>query len=166
MECAFDLEFKIWNFMPYDPDNKVVQLCVDGMNVEAQGDIEKAKSLFKQAWDIAENDFEAFTAAHYVGRNQNTPEETLHWNEEALRLAQATAMDDVNAYYPSLYLNVAKAHEDLQNHAQAAKHYILAAESCSNLPQSNYGEMIKKGIAEGLKRVSNSIQIQSMVDGR
>ncbi len=150
--------------MQYDPNNKVVLHCIEGMKAEAQGNIEGAKRHFKHAWDIAANDFEAFTAAHYVARNQENPNDALHWNKEALRLAIATGMDDIKPHYPSLYLNVAKSYETLGNNAEAVKYYTLAAESSSGLPPGKYGEMIKRGISEGLKRTNSTILHNSVLD--
>jgi len=151
--------------MQYDPNNKMVQLCVEGMNAEAQGNIELAKQCFQHAWDIAADDFEAFTAAHYVARNQDNPNDALHWNKEALRLAIATGKDDIKPYYPSLYLNVAKSYETLGNYDEAAKYYTLAAECSSSLPAGKYGEMIKMCISEGLKRTNVTIQHNIALDG-
>lgn len=150
--------------MQFDPNNKVVLLCVEGMNTEAQGKIDEAKAMFRQAWDLAENDLEKFTAAHYVARNQENPEDSLHWNQEALMHALALNDDDMKSHYPSLYLNVAKSFEELQNTAEAAKHYILAAEYSINLPAGKYGEMIKMGISGGLKRTNAMPSYNAILD--
>ena len=73
--------------MQFDPKNKVVQLCAQGMQTEGEGETAEAHALFQQAWDIAQNDFEAFTAAHYLARNQPDPKDNLKWNLEALNRA-------------------------------------------------------------------------------
>jgi len=150
--------------MQFDPENKVVILCVEGMNTEAQGKIDEAHALFMQAWSLAENDLEKFTAAHYVARNQAKPEDNLHWNKEALLYALKLDDEEMKAHYPSLYLNVAKSYEALQNNAAAAKHYALAAEYSSALPLGKYGEMIKMGISEGLKRTSTASSFSPVLD--
>lgn len=56
--------------MQFDPNNHVVKPCANGMDKEGQGKLEEASSLFFQAWNEATNDFEKFTAAHYVARHQ------------------------------------------------------------------------------------------------
>ena len=66
--------------MEFDPNNAAVQLCVKGMTAEGEGNIEEAKQFFQQAWDTATNNFEAFTAAHYLARNQADPNIELKWN--------------------------------------------------------------------------------------
>lgn len=52
--------------MQFDPNNKVVQLCAEGMELEGQGKKNEALQLFQRAWKMATNDFEKFTSAHYI----------------------------------------------------------------------------------------------------
>jgi tetratricopeptide (TPR) repeat protein len=138
--------------MQFDPDNKVVQLCAQGMQTEAAGKTDEAHALFQQAWDIAENDFEAFTAAHYLARNQKDPNDVLKWNLEALNRANAIKDDDTKGHYPSLCLNVGKSYETLHNITEANNYYQLAADYSTFLPAGKYSDMICMGISEGLKR--------------
>lgn len=140
--------------MQFDPNNKVVQLCVQGMQIEAEGNIEEAHILFLKAWEIAENDMEAFTAAHYVARNQKAPEDELKWNLEALNRANAIKDQDLNGNYPSLYLNVGKSYETLGDFTAAAGFYKLAADFAVHLPPGGYGDMTRGGINAALDRVS------------
>ena len=55
---------------------------------------------------------------------------------------------------PSLYLNIAKCHEDLQEMDEAMKHYKLAQCFASFLDDDGYGNMIRAGIQKGLGRAS------------
>jgi tetratricopeptide (TPR) repeat protein len=142
--------------MQFDPNNKVVQLCTQGMQVEAEGKTEEAHSLFQQAWDIAENDFEAFTAAHYLARNQKDPNDVLKWNLEALNRANAISDDEMKTYYPSLYLNAGKSYETLGDVKEANKYYQLAADQSIFLPSGKYSDMIKTGIGDALKRTGTT----------
>jgi tetratricopeptide (TPR) repeat protein len=138
--------------MQFDPNNKVVKLCAEGMQAEAEGKIEDAHSLFQRGWDIAENDFEAFTAAHYLARNQKNPEDVLKWNLESLARANKIADESMNTNYPSLYLNIGKSYEQLNNLTGANKNYQLAADFSSFLPPGKYSDMIRTGIATALNR--------------
>src|ERR1700710_2940069 len=113
--------------MQFDPENKVVKLCAQGMQLEAEGKTDEDHAHFQQAWDIAENDFEAFTAAHYLARNQKDPNDVLKWNLEALNKANAITGEDLTASYTSLYLNVGKSYETLGDIKQANHYYQLAA---------------------------------------
>ena len=139
--------------MEFDPNNLVVQLCVKGMNAEGEGNIEEAQQLFQQAWDMATDDFEAFTAAHYLARNQKDPNDNLKWNLEALARACKIKDEGTKGHYPSLYLNVAKSYEILGNNEEATRYYRLAANSCEQLPAGKYAGMIRSGVSAGLKRV-------------
>lgn len=141
--------------MQFDPDNVVVKLCAEGMSAEFEGNLEQAHHIFQQAWDSATNDFEAFTAAHYLARNQKRPEDVLLWNMKALDYANAINDDEMKIHYPSLYLNVAKSYEVLGDLKEAVKYYQFAADKAAQLPGGKYGDMIRSGIAEGLKRTGS-----------
>lgn len=139
--------------MQFDPENNIVKLCVAGMNAEATGNKEEALQLFRQAWDTADGPFESFIAAHYLARPQD-PEDSLKWHMEALNQAKLVEDDGMKTHYPSLYLNIAKSYEVLQDTKAAAAYYHLAADASEQLPVGKYAEMIKTGISEGLKRSS------------
>src|SRR5579885_2101416 len=99
--------------MQFDPNNTIIKLCALGMELEAKKQPAEAKTLFLQAWNEATNDFEKFTAAHYVARHQNSIEEKLHWDKTALHFALKIEDAAMAANFPSLYLNIAKCYEDL-----------------------------------------------------
>lgn len=141
--------------MYIDPTNEIVKLCVKGIEAEAAGDSDYARQLSQEAWDKASNDFEAFIAAHYLARHQN-PEGALKWNMEALIRATGMKDDNIRSHLPSLYLNVARSFEELKDPAGAVGYYNLAADNCVHLPPGPYGEMIKSGIQEGLRRCGES----------
>ena len=139
--------------MQFDPNNKIVKLCGAGMELEGQGQKEEALKLFQQAWNEAENDFEKFTAAHYVARHQENIKDKLKWDETALQLALKINDDNVRGAYPSLYLNIAKCYEDLNDLTNAIEYYSLAFSYANLLPDNGYGNMIKGGIMNGIERV-------------
>lgn len=136
-----------------DPSNPVIKLCVEGMKAEAEGRAQDALSLFLQAWEQRKNDYEACVAAHFVARHQSTPENGLHWNQESLHHARAVNDATVESFYPSLYLNIGKAHEDLGNLEAAKRFYELAASKVSSLPVGRYGDVVREGIRRGLERM-------------
>jgi len=57
-------------------------------------------------------------------------------------------------FIPSLYLNMGKAHEDLGNREEARKFYWMAEVKVASLPEGKYGDMVRRGVAEGLRRVA------------
>ncbi|MEZ4519286.1 MAG: hypothetical protein R3C44_21500 [Chloroflexota bacterium] len=97
-------------------------LCIRGTQAEFAGQQEEACALYRQAWDAAADDYDACIAAHYVARCQSTPDETLHWNEIALARAES-AEDDRPHLYPSLYVNLGQAHEQLGHTAEAERFF-------------------------------------------
>src|SRR5271154_1210229 len=137
-----------------DPDNPIVRLCVAGMKAESDGRNGDALAFFSQAWEQSTDDFEASIAAHYVARHQKEAEETLRWNQIALARADAVGDERVLGLYPSLYLNLGKAHEDLGHRDEARKFYELASSKMSVLPQGRYGDVVRDGVQRALQRVS------------
>ena len=111
-----------------DTDNPVIQLCIQGTQAELEGRIEAAQLVYQQAWDTAQNDYEACIAAHYVARFQATPEQTLRWNLEALEYANQVNDDRVKEFYPSLYLNLGHSFELVGNQVEAQRYFDLAAQ--------------------------------------
>ena len=146
--------------MEFDADNNVVKLCAQGMDMEGKGKPEEASKLFLQAWNEATNDFEKFTASHYVARHQKSVADKLKWDETALQLALKINNDSAKATFPSLYLNIAKCFEDLNELDNAKKNYELALSFSDSLPDNGYGNMIKGGIKKGIDRVTCKTTIE------
>ena len=112
--------------MEFNPNNNVIKLCVQGMDVEGKGKPEEASRLFLQAWNEATDDFEKFIAAHFVARHQQTVADRLRWLETALQFALRVKTDAVQGAFPSLYSNIAKCYEDLRDPDNANKNHELA----------------------------------------
>lgn len=123
------------------------------MSLEGEGKPEAAASTFQQAWSEASNDFEKFTAAHYVARHQKSIADKLKWDQIALDHALNIEAEGMKSFYPSLYLNLAKGYEDLQDFGQAKTHYQLAQSFFEHLPNDGYGNLIKSGVLNGIKRM-------------
>lgn len=139
--------------MEFDPENAVNKLCAEGMQLEGEGKSEEAATLFYQAWKQAGNPVEKLTAAHYLARHQNSIADKLKWDITALQFAGKVPFEAIGAVYPSLYLNVAKGFEDLNDFTQADNHYRQALNYVSFLPNDGYGNMIKGGINNGIARL-------------
>ncbi len=122
--------------MEFSPGNNVVKLCTQAMAWEEKGEVEEAKRLFVQAWNESTNDFEKFIAAYYVARHQQSARDRLNWHETALRFALRISDSAVSAAFPSLYTNIAKCYEDLNDLDSARKNYELAT-SFNDKPSDN-----------------------------
>jgi len=112
--------------MEFNPSNKVVKRCLEGMGMEEKGKPEEAIKLFLQAWNEATYDFEKFLSAHYVARYQENVSDKLKWLETSLQSALKINDDTVKSAFPSLYSNIAKCYENLNDPGKAKKNYELA----------------------------------------
>ena len=112
--------------MEFGPNNNVVKLCIQGMAMEEIGNAEDAKILFFQAWNESTNGFEKFLAAHYVARHQKNISDKLKWLETALQFALILNDDAVKSAFASLYLNIAKCYEELNDPEKAKDNHELA----------------------------------------
>lgn len=139
-----------------EPNNPVVKICAEGMQAEGEGRPEDARELYEQAWTQSEDDFEACVAAHYLARQQPSAEETFRWNEEALERADAAADERVKGFYPSLYLNIGKSHEDLGDLSGARRCYETAAKKAEGIPDDGYGNLVRRGIEGALRRIGSA----------
>lgn len=137
-------------------ENPIVQLCASGMEQEGLGNRQQAATIFNMAWNQAGSDYEKAVAAHYVARHQPDASFKLQWDQLALKHA-LLAGDEVNGFFPSLYLNIAKGFEELADHKKAQAHYQLALASLTGLNEDGYVKMIRAGIEAGMKRVGGEM---------
>jgi tetratricopeptide (TPR) repeat protein len=112
--------------MEFNPNNNVIKLCIQAMDLEEKGKPGEASRLFLQAWNEATNDFEKYIAAYYVARHQKNVSDKLKWLETTLQLAIKINNPSVNGALTGLYSNIAKCYEDLSDPANAKKNYELA----------------------------------------
>jgi tetratricopeptide (TPR) repeat protein len=143
--------------MLFDPENPINKLCAEGMMAEGEADPEKAAKLFQQAWNEATDAVEKLTAAHYCARHQRSVADKLKWDETALHFALSVPGEEIKAIYPSLYLNIAKCHEDMKDFVKALENYQLASNFTTCLPDDGFGNMLKAGIANGLERLQPNL---------
>jgi tetratricopeptide (TPR) repeat protein len=136
-----------------DPNNPVVKLCAQGIEAEMKGRRAEARSLFLHAWELRQDDVDACVAAHYVARHQETPAETLTWNELALTHANNASTDAIRSFYPSLYLNLGKSYEDLGDTSRARELYEQGEQCINDVPDGGYGDVVRQGLHTALQRV-------------
>jgi hypothetical protein len=112
--------------MAFDPNNKVIQRCMQGMVMEEKGSREEAGNIFLQAWNEAANDFEKFMAAYYVARHQQNTGEKLKWLQTTLQLALNVNDLAAEGALPALYTNIAQCYDDLNEPDKAGNNRALA----------------------------------------
>lgn len=113
--------------MEFSPFNKVVKLCLQGMEMEERNMLEKAMGLFQQAWQEASNDFEKYLAAYFIARLQEKSVDKLRWLETALACARRADNVAVKSAFPTLYSSIGKCFEDLNDPEKAKENYERAA---------------------------------------
>ncbi len=122
--------------MEFSPNNKIVKLCLQGMDMEAIGNHVDAGKLFLQAWNEATNDFEKYLAAYYLARQQTDVSAKLKWFETALQLAIQTDDHSTRSGLPSIYSYIAECYESL-NDLDAAKTFFELGISARRKPNDN-----------------------------
>ena len=164
--------------MEFDPNNNVVKLCVQGMDMEEKGKPEEASNLFLQAWNEATNDFEKYISAYYVARHQKNVPDKLKWLETALRFALRINNDNVKGAYSSLYSNIAKCYEDLGDLENAKKNSELSVSFAGQLSDKGpfyhgtkadlkVGDLLTAGNRSNYKHelIMNHIYFTALVNG-
>ncbi len=136
----------------FDPANPVVALCAAGMQVEGEPD--KARALFEQAWAARTDDFEASIAAHFVARQQPTPADTLRWNEIALQHADQLTDHRLATLLPSLCLNLGDSYLRAGRLSDARALADRATVAVEALPADGYGQMIRGAIGRLVERIA------------
>ena len=144
-----------------DPNNPVVKLCAQGIEVEMKGRRDEARSLFLQAWELRQDDVDACIAAHYLARHQESLVETLRWNELALTHGMHAPADSVGSFLPSLYLNLGKSYEDLGDLSRARELYEQGEQHLADVPGGGYGEIVRQGLDNALQRVGRRRRTES-----
>jgi len=164
--------------MEFNPNNNIVKLCLQGIDLEGKSKPEEAGRIFLQAWNEATNDFEKFIAAHYVTRHQKSIPDKLKWVEATLQLALKINDDYVKGVFPSLYSNIAKCYEELGDLDKAKKNYELANTFKDNLSDKgpfyhgtkaelHVGDLLTSGARSNYNQevIMNHIYFTALVNG-
>ena len=110
----------------FNPKNKIISLCMLGMEKEDQGKYEEASELFLQAWNEAVNDFERFIAAYHIAKYEKDVFNRLKWMETSLQYAIKSNDDSVKSAFPAIYLSISKCYEELGDSNKAKINYKLS----------------------------------------
>ena len=122
--------------------------------MQVEGEPEKARALFEQAWELRQDDFDASVAAHYLARHQPSADETLRWNALALQHADALSDSRVDALLPSLCLNLGDSLLAVGRVADARAAFERGSAVVAGLPEGGYADLVRGGIARLGERVT------------
>lgn len=131
-----------------------------------QGEREAARRQFAQLWDEIGGEhgdpLHRCTLAHAMADAQDDVREELLWDQRALaaadlltdaRVAQAGVPLSAAGLYPSLHLNLSECYRKLGDLDRARAHLQQAQDTIDALGDDEYGQMIKKGMAEIAERL-------------
>lgn len=132
----------------------VISLCQQGIAAAVAGRRDLAAALYRQAWDAHSDAYQAAVAAHYIASLEADPHQALHWHSLALERAQA-ADARVQSYFPSLWLNLGKAHQDLGAHAEARDCYQAGLSASDALPDQGMAALLRPALQARLKELAS-----------
>lgn len=110
----------------FDPKNKIIGLCILGMNQEEQGDLEGAMTVFMKALNESTNDFEKFVATYQIAKYEKNIPEKLTWLEISLQYVIKSEDYGVKSTLPTIYSAMAKCYEEIGESEKAKKNYELS----------------------------------------
>jgi tetratricopeptide (TPR) repeat protein len=138
--------------MAIDPENPVVRVLATAAAREA-AEPDAAAAAYRQAWELATDDYERCMAAHYLARVQATEDDRYRWNALALERALVVADERVAGFLASLRLNLGRSLEDLGRVDEARAEYGAARDAARELPEGAYRSTIEDALDRAGRRV-------------
>ena len=86
----------------FNPNNKIIRLCMLGMGKEDQGNSEEASEIFRKAWNESVNEFEKFIVAYHIAKYEKDVLNRLKWMEKSLQYAIKSNDDSVKSAFPAI----------------------------------------------------------------
>lgn len=112
------------------------------------GDSATALSFFQQSYEQAlrgEHTAHTINAAHMIAIVVNDPEEKIHWNQLALKLAQASSESKARSWIGPLYNNLARSQIDALDFHGALDSYT----ACQAIAEERNEALIVRGAIWG-----------------
>ncbi len=138
--------------MLFDPENRIVQLCAEGITSR---DLSHKVALIERAWKEATSDMEKCVSAHYMGRIRVELSDRLNWDNLALEYAMKLPENTIATFLPSLYLNIGKNYHDMGLRLKASEYYQIAFGKALILDNGPYGKKIKSSILKAMETLLN-----------
>ena len=144
----------------------LLQRVEAAIELQQNGQKDTARQLFAELWrelGPVGDPLCRCRLAHHMADLQDEPDEELRWDLRALeaaalltdaRLQSRHPSLSVAAFYPSLLLNVAEAYRKLGELGRAREYVDQAQRSVDVLPKTEYGGMIREGIARLAARLA------------
>ncbi|AQU06178.1 hypothetical protein [Dehalococcoides mccartyi] len=152
--------------MEIDVNNPIVRLCSDAIKAESEGRSTDALGLCMKAWEARTDAYDSCIVSHYMARYQDNVEGTFLWNQRALDFGEAVKDERVSGFFPSLYLNLGKSHEDMGDLTKASNYYNLALNTLNLVADGPYKGILAKGILTAIERTEKTPHSQSISGGQ
>ena len=139
------------------PDPTMADLAA-AVELGRAGERDAARRRLIAMWDDLGADGDALhrcSVAHFLADLQDDVREELLWDERALSAAQdltdGRAQEHhaalfVRGLQPSLQLSLADDHRRLGDPVRAREHFALAEAALDELPDDDYGRLIRSGV--------------------
>lgn len=114
--------------MEQDNQSDSLLACQQGIAAEFKGELVQALACYRRGWELARSAYEKAVAAHYLGHLAESPQAALHWHLLALEQAKQAPPHQVQAFWPSLYVNLGDAYEQ-NGEPQLAADYFARAQA-------------------------------------
>lgn len=164
--------------MEFNPNHPIIKRCVIGISLEEKGQHEEALQSFLQAWNEATHDFEKFISAFFVAKHQPALSDKITWYETARQHALNLNEVSVISTLPTLYTNMAKCYEDINDSEKAKSYQELSISSTQPVKDQgpfyhgtranlNIGDMLTAGNLSNYKSelVMNHVYFTAMING-
>lgn len=110
----------------FDPKNKIIGLCMIGMNMEEQGDSDGAMTVFMEALNDSTNEYEKFVVTYQIAKYEKNIQEKLKWLGKTLQYAIKSEDCGVRSTLSAIYSHIAKCHEELGDSKKAKSNLELS----------------------------------------
>lgn len=110
----------------FDPKNKIIGLCMIGMNMEEQGDPERAMTVFMEALNESANDYEKFVVTYQIAKYEKNIQKKLKWLEKTLQYAIKSEDCGVRSTLSTIYHCIARCYEESGDSKKAKVNFELS----------------------------------------
>jgi len=140
----------------------------EGIALHTSGDDEAARALFARLWDEVGEDGDALhrlALAHSMADVVADPHESLRWDLRALeaaasvsdeRLHAAGIPTPIQAFYPSLHLNLGEAYRRIGDVGRAAAHLERGCAALVDLTGEDSAQMLKDALRRLAERLATT----------
>lgn len=151
-------------FPPMQSDPVLAQVG-EGIALHTTGDDEAARALFARLWDEVGEHGDALhrmALAHSMADVVTDPHESLRWDLRALeaaahvtdeRLRAAGITTTIQAFYPSLHLNLGEAYRRVGDFGRAAEHLERGCAALVHLDDDRSAPMFRDALERLAERL-------------